>query len=384
MTQTSLRLAKSRRSPLALRFAASAAGLALLAGISGCSSPAPGSGADPHHQKAAASSLLTDHTVVGWASHNLETLAAEERELGATNGMLSTFVDFASQNAFPESYLQAAEDRRAALLIAWEPYDMYNKSVDQPQFKPRSIAEGAYDSYIKHWLAEAQKGASKATVLVRFAPEMNEAHRPWSVGTNGGNTPADYVSMWRHVYAIKQQVAPDILMMWNPLVAGSTPDGTPVDLASVYPGVDSVDVLGLDGYNWADAQKPEVYCGWQSYDDVFSTAVAEIKKLAAGKPWGIAETGSVPKPLSFFEPGGECFDSWGSWVFDYPESGQHYQTPEDWITQHGWVKTMIENARDDGAQFVNLFNVVKEVDWRLNSTPEGQDVLRDIEASTQR
>lgn len=323
----------------------------------------------------------TCQTVIGWAAAQLGDVPGDEAELGAANGMLSTYVDFANQPGFPADYAAEAARRNAALLIAWEPYDWENRSVDQPEYRPAAIAAGSHDDYLVSWLKQAQKYAANQPILVRFAPEMNDAIRPWSVGVNGGNTAADYVRMFRHVYQLKERWAPDAALVWNPLVAGSAPDGTPVDFASVYPGADSVDMLALDGFNWADANDPAVNCNWQSYDDVFGAPVAQLKQLAGGKPWGIAEVASASRGESFFTAGGECAQAWGSWVFQWPQSPPFYAEADDWITQAGWMKTMMLQAHADGALFVNLFNMDKETDWRLEATPAGTEVLGRIDAT---
>jgi Tfp pilus assembly protein PilE len=324
--------------------------------------------------------LAAGTTVVGWASHDLTTLASEETAFGVSNGMLSTYSDFVASPAFPTAYANAAATRKAPLLVAWEPYNWDVASVDQAAFRPASIAAGSYDAHITSWLTTAQTFADDNTIMVRFAPEMNDAVRPWSVGVNGGNTAADYIAMWRHVYDIKQSVAPDVIMVWNPLVAGSDGAGNAVSISSVFPGSAYVDMLALDGFNWADIQNPGT-CGWQSYDDIFGGPVEEIKTLANGKPWGIAEAASASKPDSYFQSGGACYTNWGSWVYAWPEDAPFYSTASDWITQAGWTKTMIQKANADGALFVNLFNVNKETDWRLNSTPEGAGVLAYLNGS---
>ncbi|MBW4095853.1 MAG: hypothetical protein HIU81_11025 [Acidobacteria bacterium] len=349
----------------------------LSVGVVTAATATPAKSHTPTTTEAATSTTYSGQTVVGWASQNFATVPTDEAALGKQNGMLSTYVDFAGSSVFPADYAAAAQARSAALLIAWEPWDSAVSSTTQPAFKPTKITAGAYDSYITSWLKQAQAAAGKGSVLVRFAPEMNDAGRPWSVSTNGGNTAADYLAMWKHVYAIKKKVAPAVKMVWNPLVYGADIYGNTVQFSSVYPGSGFVDVLALDGFNWADTLNPGT-CGWQSYSDIFSSAVTQIKSLAGGKPWGIAETASVDRPDSFFNTGGPCYGSWGSWVYDWPASPPFYATTSDWITQAGWVKTMIEQAHADGALFVDLFNLTKEADWRLNATPEGDQVMGTI------
>ena len=322
----------------------------------------------------------TDETILGWASSSISSISADEQALGAKNGMLSTYVDFVNSPGFPTAYADAAAQRSAPLLIAWEPWDWNGDSLDQPEFRSSDLAAGSYDSYMIEWLKEAERQSAKAPILVRFAPEMNDAVRPWSVGANGGNTAADYIAMWRHVYELKEQHAPSVDLMWNPLVDGSDPAGNPVAISAAFPGESYVDMVALDGFNWGDVQNP-AQCGWQSYEDIFKAPVAELKRLAPSKPWGIAETASLSMDESVFQEGGKCYDGWGSWVYQWPESGAYYKTADDWITQAGWTKTMIQQANRDGAMFVNIFNVQKETDWRLQSTPAGQQVIGTAKAS---
>lgn len=314
-------------------------------------------------------------TVIGWASNNISTIGNDESDFGVKNGMLSTYSDFVNNKDFPKDYVKAAKDRDASVLIAWEPWNWDNGN-DQPEFKPSVIASGSHDAHITEWLTEAQVATKDASILVRFAPEMNDAVRPWSISTNGGNTAQEYIDMWKHVYDIKEAVAPDVAFMWNPLVAGSDESGVATSLSDAFPGSDYVDIVALDGFNWGDVQNPE-QCGWQSYNDIFSEPISEIKSLAPGKPWGIAEVASVSMDQSHFEGTGKCAASW-DWVNEWPESGEFYKTPSDWITQAGWTKTMIQQANADGALFVNMFNTQKETDWRLNSNEIGSGILKEV------
>lgn len=318
-------------------------------------------------------------TVLGWASHNLSTMEVEESQFGATNGMLSTYVDFVTSPSFPQDFANAAAKRGAKLLISWEPWDWSTAPNVQPSFAPRVITAGEHDSHITAWLKEAQKACSATDVIVRFAPEMNDTSRSWAtgIGTEGyaEATPAEYVAMWKHVRAIQQDVAPDVQMMWNPLNFGASG----YDFEEFFPGLTEVDVLGLNGFNWSDVQGT---AGWQGNDDVFgfntpTGPISRLKTLAEHKPWGIAETASAPDNPADFQPGGKYHDSWGSWVFDWPENPPYEETPEDWITQAGWARMLIRRSFNSGASFVNFFNTNKETDWRLSEESPGSDVFRD-------
>lgn len=237
------------------------------------------------------------------------------------------------------------------------------------------MAAGTYDTYLTSWLTAAQERTADAEIIVRFAPEMNDSSRPWSSGTApGATTPAEYIAMWRHVYALKQAVAPDIVMMWNPLNYGAGP----YPFEDYFPGVAYVDALALDGFNWGYTAQTQA--GWQSPDDVFGFTsangpVPRLKALAGGKPWGVAETASAPDTPADFQPGGPGYGAWGTWVFQWPENPPYEATADDWITQEGWSRMLIARAEDAGASFVNFFHTVKETDWRLTDTAVGREVL---------
>ena len=314
--------------------------------------------------------------LLGWASHDLSTMAAEETAFGRANGMLSTYVDFVQSPQFPHSYADAAAARGSALLIAWEPWDWSLPADQQPEFAPRRIAAGAYDAQLKAWLHEAATRTADAEIIVRFAPEMDDSTRPWSsqAGKNATTTPTDYIAMWRHVYALKQAIAPQLVFLWNPLNYGAGP----YPFESYYPGAAYVDALALDGFNWGEARPQSP--GWQSTEDVFGFTrsdgpVVRLKKLAAGKPWGIAEAASAPDDPTSFLSGGSQYAAWGTWVFQWPENPPYEATADDWITQEGWSRMLIRRARDAGASFVNFFHTVKETDWRLTDTAVGRRVF---------
>ncbi|MFD5213761.1 hypothetical protein [Microbacterium sp. NPDC058345] len=315
--------------------------------------------------------------VLGWASHDLSTMAAEEAAFETTNGMLSTYVDFVQSPDFPHAYADAAEERGSALLIAWEPWDWNEPASAQPQFAPRLIAAGAYDAHLTAWLTEAGRRTGDAEIIVRFAPEMDDSTRPWSSGTDpGANTPEEYIAMWRHVYALKQTLAPEVVLLWNPLNYGAGPH----PFEAYFPGSGYVDALALDGFNWSQARPGSP--GWQSTEDVFGFSspggpVTRLKALAGSKPWGIAEAASAPDDRSAFLPGGSQYGAWGSWVFDWPENPPFEATAEDWITQEGWSRMLILRARAAGASFVDFFHTIKETDWRLTDNEAGRHVFSD-------
>lgn len=309
--------------------------------------------------------------IIGWFSENLTTLATEEAQFNSTNGLVTTFCDFNTGGAFPLSYAQAAKDRGSALVIQWEPFDWNLPNNAQPAYAPARITAGDFDSYIESFFLQAEVWTNDESVLVVFAPEMNDAVYPWS---GGYATPAQYIAMWKHVYNIKKAVAPNVWLIWNPINFGASS----YTFEQFWPGAQYVDALGINGFNWSDQRVGSA--GWQDSTAVFGfgyadSPIARIKALAGNLPWGIGMTGSAPDVPADFQPGGKYYDSYGSWVNDFPSNPPYEATASDWITQEGYMEMLMRRACDAGASFVNVFHVNKETDWRLTDTSRGRQMI---------
>jgi beta-mannanase len=121
--------------------------------------------------------------------------------------------------------------------------------------------------------------------------------------------------------------ATNVRWVWTPIVeyGGSTP------LAGLYPGDGSVDVVGLDGYNWGST-KPNI--GWKSFSQVFGPSLTRVRSLSR-KPLWIAEIG--------------CTEQGGS--------------------KAAWVDDMFATvAADSRIDALVWFDADKETDWRINSS----------------
>jgi hypothetical protein len=190
---------------------------------------------------------------------------------------------WAYETGFNLAQAEAAASVGAIEEIDWEPWN-YAKGVNQPPYSDLAIADGAYDSFLAQWAAGAK--AYGKPIFVRLAAEMNGYWDSWAVGVNG-NTSADYIAMWRHVYTfVRAQGALNVSWIWSPNV--SFPGSTP--LSDVYPGNDYVDVVALDGYNWGTAR---IGTQWQTFDQIFGPDLATLSTLAPTKPVWIAETASA-------------------------------------------------------------------------------------------
>lgn len=206
-----------------------------------------------------------------------------DAEVGRAVSVAADYQGWAYETGFNAAQATADATAGAVEEISWEPWN-YAAGIDQPAYSDRSIASGAYDSFLSKWAAGAK--AYGKPLFVRLAPEMNGNWDSWSVGVNG-NTANSYVAMWRHVYdVVRAAGAFNVSWVWSPNV--SFPGSTP--LAEVYPGNAYVDVVALDGYNWGTATAAT---HWQSFQQIFGADLSTLRRLAPTKPIWLAEVGSA-------------------------------------------------------------------------------------------
>lgn len=232
---------------------------------------------------------------------------------------------------FHRAPFDAVAERGMMPVVAWEPWDYHKESsVDtergnQPEYSLQNIIDGKFDAYIKNW-AEGVK-ALGYPIGLRFAHEMNGYWYPWAEQANG-NRPGQYVTMWRHVYDLFQQVgATNVTWIWSPNIDYT--NATP--LKSLYPGDAYVDWVGLSGYYGTVGKKK-----YQTFNQIFQPSMRELRKFTQ-KPVVITETAATDV------------------------SGLKAR----WITQ---MFQELPNDRDIIG--VIWFESIKEVDWRVAASAE--------------
>lgn len=225
----------------------------------------------------------------------------------------------------PISEMNAAMARGAVPLITWEPW-AWGGGTTQPAYALDRITAGDFDARITQW--GQALAAWGYPVQLRFAHEMNGDWYPWAESVNGNQT-GDYVQAWRHVHDVVAATgASNVSWVWSPNV----PYGGSTDLAGLFPGIDYVDIVALDGYNWGTSAS---WSGWISPRDLFAPGIAQLRALAPGRPILIAETASS-------EAGGSKA-TWNTDLVSYL------------------------SAQPDVMGFV-WFHIQKEADWRINSS----------------
>lgn len=235
-----------------------------------------------------------------------------------------------SEPLFYSSQVSMVAQDGATPLITWAPELSGGSGIPLS-----AISNGDYDSYLT-----TQAQAAKAwgiPIDVRFAHEMNLAGSSYGPGNNG-NTPAAFVSAWRHVVQLFRQARADnVKWVWSPNVDC----GGACGFDSFYPGDAWTDWVALDGYNYSSVDGVP----WMSFQQVFGTSYADITKLTT-KPLMIAETAST-------ESGGD---------------------KAAWITQALTVTipTLMPRIRA-----LVWFDRVKEANWTVNSSATSASAFRD-------
>lgn len=205
-----------------------------------------------------------------------------------------------------------------------------------------AVLEGKYDAYIKKFAQDAKQFQSK--VLIRFLHEFNGNWYLWSGNKNGREKggPQKVVAVWKYVVDIfKSEGANNVKWIWCP--HGPSVDVSPEnwnDIVNYWPGNDYVDWIGMDAYNWYPQDPWGGKRPFRDFDNCFQNLYDACTKLG-NQPVMIAE-------------------------FATPEFNFNGNTKADWIKD---ALFKIKNDYPRVKMFV-WFNINKEMDWRINSSPE--------------
>jgi beta-mannanase len=270
----------------------------------------------------------------------LDELNRWQRALGSNLSLVSIYQAWDSPyRAFWSERLQDIHARGLTTLITWEPWALPGTQApcsEQPAFSLRRLLAGDYNSYIRRWAAACR--AFDEPLLLRPMHEMNGNWYPWC-GTVNGNTAEEFVGTWKHLRRFFEEAgAKNVQWVWSPH-ASSHPPTTANALSQYYPGDAWVDWIGLSGHNWGPCSPDDE---WQRFEEVFADAYRAVTALA-DLPLMIAEIASAEK------------------------GGNKAQ----WVAEA--FRTIAENF--PRVELLVWFNVEKERDWRVDSSPEAANAF---------
>jgi mannan endo-1,4-beta-mannosidase len=283
----------------------------------------------------------------GWAMNDVRALEAWQ---GKQHAVVELFTNWngsrkTMDNLFKQQLPNIWSNGNVP-LVTWEPFTGSNTPVD---IEVR-IARGDYDTYVQTWarrLAAFLAGpdttlgtADDRRAYVRLAHEFNGDWYPWGAA-QGGNSPADYVAMWRRVHGLVGSTGlgpSQVQWIWAANaedIGGSTAE-------EFYPGDEVVDWVAVDGYNWGAS---ESWSSWKSPAAVLEPMVARVQAVAPAKPVAVTETAST-------------------------SAGGGLTAKSDWVTDlYAW-------APANGVRMVVWFNADKETDWAVFGGSGGDGSFR--------
>ena len=273
-----------------------------------------------------------------WRAADLVEVNSFERHAHLHVDIVMWFTDWA-HGEFDASQARAVARRGSLPEISWEPWDSrVGLRRPQPNYTLTSIIDGRHDAYVRRFADAVRRYGGP--LRLRFAQEMNGTWYPWSESQNG-NSRGQFVEAWRHVHSIFAAAgATNVTWIWSP-VTGTIPTWE-------YPGPTQVDVVGLSGFN----RGTNLYAKrWRSFTDLFGRALDAVHAVAPDKPVALTEVASA-------EQGGD---------------------------KARWIRTMFaEIRRRPYIRAVTWFNLVKETDWRIESSPAAQVAFAQGAASLRR
>jgi hypothetical protein len=257
-------------------------------------------------------------------------------------------------NQFPAHHAQRAQAMGGRFMVTWEPW---GGNASDSSWNCRSIARGGRDAYVRSYARAVRE--SGVPVMIRLGHEMNGDWYPWGTanvsarGRHNGNSPADFVAMWRRVVSIfRQERATNVSWVWAPNIfymnARNTRNSQIQDLRALYPGDDVVNWIGLSVYN-DGARHP-----WRSFSNLFGDSYTSLSAISR-KPMMIAEMGVT-------EEGAPRGDS-----------------KADWITQTFLADIPTRYPR---VRLVNYFSrdrrAFGESDYRFDTSPASLNAFRTV------
>jgi mannan endo-1,4-beta-mannosidase len=287
----------------------------------------------------------------GW---KMEQVRAMEAWQGKRHAVVVLFTDWCGQrktmdNLFNQQ-LPNVWNNKNVPLITWEPY------ICSPAGTPADVevraAAGLYDAYLIAWADRLKVflsgpdgvygTADDRRAYIRPGHEMNGDWYPWGAAV-GGNSPGDYVRMWRRVVDVfRGKGLGSTRVQWVWAVNHTDVGGALAE--QYYPGDDYVDWVAIDGYNWGASQ---TWSSWQTPGQTYGPMSARLRTLTS-KPLAITEGASTTSTASGANVGAKS----------------------------GWVTEFFNYLLADDVRMAAWFNEDKETDWAVFGGASGDSTFK--------
>ena len=171
-----------------------------------------------------------------------------EQDAGRRPAVVMWYQEWSGNPPFPAADAAWLVRRGEVPMLTWEPWDPRLAGPNQPAYRLRRIARGAFDPYIRSYARQVR--AYGRPLMLRPFHEMDGNWYPWG-GSANGNSPSDLVAAWRHVHRVFDRAgARNVTWVWS--VNGTSVPQTPENSISHYwPGARYVDWIGVSAFNFA-------------------------------------------------------------------------------------------------------------------------------------
>jgi hypothetical protein len=273
----------------------------------------------------------------------IHALLPATKKISFVNWFLYYSSSGTTANKFPGAEVQGLLDQGITPIITWE--SMYNgySRLDPVQPRLNAIINGSFDWYIDAFATKIK--SYSGTVILRILHEFEGDWYPWSL-TENSQDPAKYVAAYRHIVdRFRSAGASNVKWMWC-LNAEPKPYRIYNYVVNCYPGDTYVDIVATDIYNHPDIGTPD----WKSFRYTMAESYYYLAKHYAHKEIYVCEVGCRERNSG--EPAGS--QTKGQWICSMSRDLQTY---------FNQVKALV------------FFSMVKEHDWRINSSSEAQNAF---------
>jgi hypothetical protein len=259
--------------------------------------------------------------------------------IGRRFDIVMSFASWSRRSDPSASFAEAARNGLVP-MVTWEPW---RPGVSAPRPGAyRAIAGGRYDSYIRMYARAC--AAYGGTILLRYAPGMNDRWDPWP-------TPAgEYVAAWRHVVRVFRSVrATNVLFVFsvNPSLYVRSPAGWLRRVRTFWPGSSYVGWVGATMIDFGGTHEYGVRA--------LATRLGLLRSF--GKPVMVSEA-NVNFRMRY------------RWMRAF----------RAWLERAGWVRAVVWSQAQGHAR--SQLPRIGDMRWRLADDPRAAALLRGIMQAT--
>ncbi len=183
-------------------------------------------------------------------------------------------------SAFPTTTVQAVFGRHAGSgfdttpFIVWQLYapNLGDDVVTGPS-RLQDIINGGFNVRIDEWIAGAQAMAAAypgRRIEISIGHEMNGDWYSWGfLNSYNGNTPEKFADAFRHIVdRFDAAGVTNVDWVWCPNASWQD------DFSASFPGIEYVDRMGLNGFNWGRRPRPSdpdlwAWDDWRDFEYIF-------------------------------------------------------------------------------------------------------------------